>query len=34
VAQIVRDYSTPEGIETNEHRDLKILHREQSKQRR
>ena len=27
VAQIVRDHSTPDGIETNEHRDLKILRR-------
>jgi SAM-dependent methyltransferase len=28
VARIVRDHSTPDGIETNEHRDLKILRRE------
>jgi SAM-dependent methyltransferase len=27
VAQIVREYTTPSGIETNEHRDLKILRR-------
>lgn len=27
VAQIVREYTTPVGIETNEHRDLKILRR-------
>ena len=29
VAQIIRDHATPEGIETNEHRDLKILRRQQ-----
>ena len=28
VARIVRDHATPDGIETNEHRDLKILRRE------
>ena len=27
VAQIVRAHSTRDGIETNEHRDLKILRR-------
>ena len=27
VARIVRDRATPDGIETNEHRDLKILRR-------
>jgi len=27
VAQIIRDYSTPEGIQTNEHRSLLILRR-------
>ena len=28
VAQLVREHTTPIGIETNEHRDLKILRRD------